>query len=233
MARRPRVFVPGYPHHVVQRGHNRKPVFIEKADYEYYLANLVEWKTHYDVAVYGWCLMTNHVHLILCPRSEGEAISGLMRRLAARQSRYVNRLEQRIGTLWAGRFKHSIVDTDNYLLACLRYVDLNPVRAGICRHPAAYPWSSYRQRMEPPRANGVSDWLDADPVFVGLGRCNTERAAAYARFCTADIPAGEISRIRTAIRRNQLTGGRRFVDEIEQRTGVRIETRGEGRPRRK
>lgn len=86
MARRPRVFIPGFPHHVVQRGHNRQAVFVELADYAYYLANLIEWKAQYDVAVYAWCLMTNHVHLVLSPRTEGSAISALMRRVAARGS---------------------------------------------------------------------------------------------------------------------------------------------------
>lgn len=102
MGRQPRVFLPGYPHHIVQRGHNRKAVFVEPADYEYYLGNLVEWKTRFDVAVYAYCLMTNHVHLILAPRSDGDAISALMRHVSARQARYVNRLERRSGTLWAG-----------------------------------------------------------------------------------------------------------------------------------
>ncbi|UCG73820.1 MAG: transposase [Chromatiales bacterium] len=230
MGRQRRVFVPGYPHHVVQRGHNRNAVFVEPADYEYYLANLVEWKAHYEVAVYAWCLMTNHVHLVLAPRVEGQPISALMRRLAARQARYVNRLERRIGTLWAGRFKCSIVDSDEYLLACLRYVELNPVRAGICRHPADYPWSSYRQRVGLPGEHGGRAWLDADPVTTGLGETAAARATAYAKFVAAEIPEGQSARIRAAVQRNQLTGGRRFVDEIERRTGVRIESRGQGRP---
>ena len=120
MGRSPRLFVRGLAHHIVQRGHNHNAVFVEDADYSFYLDNLIEWKTHYDVGVYAYCLMTNHVHLILVPRNEGDSISRLMRRLSARQGRRVNRLEERIGTLWSGRFKSSVIDTDNYLLACLR-----------------------------------------------------------------------------------------------------------------
>lgn len=232
MARRPRIFIPGYPHHVVQRGHNRNAVFIEPADYEYYLANLIEWKAFYDVAVYAWCLMTNHVHLVLAPQDEGQAISALMRRLSARQARYVNRLERRSGTLWEGRFKCSIVDTDTYLLACMRYVEMNPVRAGICQHPADYRWSSHRQKVALLPEPGGKNWLDADPVTAGLGENAAERAAAYTRFVAAEIPADQHELIRTAVRRNQLTGGGRFIDEIEQRTGLRIEARGQGRPRK-
>ena len=226
MARRRRVFIPGYPHHIVQRGHDRNAVFVEPADYEYYLANLIEWKMQYDVAVYAYCLMTNHVHLILAPRVESSAISALMRRVSARQARYVNRLERRSGTLWEGRFKCSIVDSDNYLLACMRYVDLNPVRAGICRHPADYHWSGYTQKV----GQSSEVWLDPDPVTDGMGESEAERNRAYADFVAADVSAVEHELIRTAVRRNQLTGRGQFVDEIEQRTGLRIEARGQGRP---
>lgn len=232
MGRQRRIFVAGYPHHVVQRGHNRNAVFCEPADYEFYLTNLIEWKAHYDVAVYAWCLMTNHVHLILSPRNEGLAISALMRRLSARQARYVNRLERRSGSLWGGRFKCSIVDTDAYLLACMRYVDLNPVNAGLCKHPADYRWSSYRQNVGLLSKSGRDEWLDADPVMKCLGEDGTKRAAAYARFVAAGISKEEHHRIRDAVRRNQLTGGRCFIDEIEQRTGIRVESRGQGRPRK-
>jgi len=232
MARRPRVFIPGYPHHIVQRGHNRNAVFVEPADYEYYLANLVEFKAEYDVAVYAWCLMTNHVHLVLSPRTHGHAISALMRRVSARQARYVNRLETRSGTLWEGRFKCSVVDTDEYLFACMRYVDLNPVRAGICRHPGAYRWSSYALKVGRVSADGDDAWLDSDPVTKGMGDNESARQRAYEQFVDTKIPDGEYELIRTAVHRNQLTGKGRFVDEIEQRTGLRIEARGPGRPRK-
>lgn len=220
MGRPPRVVVPGYPHHVVQRGHNCKAVFVEAADYEYYLRNLRELKHDFGIAVYGYCLMTNHVHLVLAPRLEGSGLSGLMRRLSARQGRYVNRLESRKGTLWCGRFKCSVVDTDAYLLACLRYVELNPVRAGIVSDPADYRWSSHAERvgLAPP------DLLDADTANASL---SGDSWREYVRQ-TAD-PA-EQTFIRDAVRRNQLTGSGRFIAEIEHRTRLRIETRGPGRP---
>jgi putative transposase len=230
MARHPRIFVPGYPHHIVQRGHNRKTVFVEPADYDYYLANLAEFKAHYDVAVYAWCLMTNHVHLVLCPRTRGGAISALMRRVSARQARYVNRLERRTGTLWGGRFRCSVVDTDEYLLACMRYVDLNPVRAGLCCHPGEYRWSSYAHKVGQLREDRNDDWLDPDPLTQAMGDDNRTRQRAYAHFVMAEIADDEHDFIRTAVHRNQLTGRGRFVDEIEQRTGQRIEARGPGRP---
>lgn len=228
MGRQPRILIPGFPHHVVQRGHDHNAVFVSTSDYEFYLANLIEWKSHYKVGVYAYCLMTNHVHLVLVPYADGEGISRLMRRLSARQGRRTNRLETRIGTLWSGRFRSSVVDTDEYLLACLRYVELNPLRAGLASQPEDYRWSSYAQRL------GLTDdnWLDADPVTVTLGATVAARRHAYANFVREDIPVPEHRFIRDALRRNQLTGNHRFIDEIERRTGLRIKTRGRGRPRK-
>lgn len=226
MGRLLRVFVPGFPHHIVQRGHDRNAVFMEARDYEYYLANLIEWKSHYKVGVYAYCLMTNHVHLILVPQAEGSGISSLMRRLSARQCRRVNLLERRFGTLWSGRFKSSVIDVDSYLMACLRYVELNPVRAGMVDRPEDYHWSSYAQRV------GLCDenWIDSDPVTAGLAPTLSARRRAYAKYVGAHVADAEFTLIRNAVRRNQLTGGNRFVDEIERRTGIRVESRGQGRP---
>ncbi|MFO1355319.1 MAG: transposase [Gammaproteobacteria bacterium] len=228
MGRPPRVLLPGFPHHVVQRGHNRNAVFVEPRDYEIYLKNLAYWKRVYDIAVQGWCLMTNHVHLVLLPRREDTGISGLMRRLSARQGRYVNRLEGRLGTLWCGRFHCSVVDSDAYLLACLRYVELNPVRAGIAAHPQEYPWSSYRERM------GMAQpaLLGPDAGMAALGETPEARRQAYSCYLETRPGAAELDLIRNAVQRNRLTGGNAFVGEIQRRTGLRIENRGRGRPRR-
>lgn len=226
VGRSPRVLVPGLPHHVVQRGHDHNAVFVETGDYEYYLENLIEFKAKYNVAVYAYCLMTNHVHLILEPRSDGSAISSLMRRLSARQGRRINRLERRTGTLWSGRFKSSVIETDRYLLACLRYVELNPVRAGMVGQAEDYQWSSYAQQA------GLCDevWIDAHPLATGPNSMLAESRRAYREFVDAAVPAEETTHIRQALRRNQLTGGAQFIDEIERRTGIRVETRGRGRP---
>jgi putative transposase len=228
MGRPPRLLLPGFAHHVVQRGHNRNAAFVEPADYEYYLANLAQWAQAYDVAVRAWCLMTNHVHLVLVPRRDGAGISCLMRRLSARQGRYVNRLEDRLGTLWCGRFHSSVVDSDAYLLACLRYVELNPVRAGMVAHPRDYRWSSYRERMGlAPRT-----MLEPDTGTGPLGKTPEARRRAYERYLGVPADASELELIRSAVQRNRLTGGERFVDEIQSRTGLRIENRSPGRPRR-
>src|SRR5690606_27914972 len=116
-----RIVLSNYPHHVVQRGHNRQVVFAAEQDYQRYISDLRELKDVFGVNVYAYCLMTNHVHLLLAP---GEAIAGLanlMKALAARATRYRNRLEGRTGTLWESRYKSSVVESDTYLLACCRY----------------------------------------------------------------------------------------------------------------
>lgn len=224
-----RVVVPNFPHHVVQRGHNKQVVFAEEADYRYYSRTLEEFSEEYDVKVYGFCLMTNHVHLLLQP---GEAISGLgqlMKRLSGRQTRFVNRQELRSGTLWEGRYKSSPIEADAYLLACCRYVELNPVRARMTQDPAAYKWSSYRKHAG---KESQFRWVDTDPCYQAFGASDSERATRYTEFVRSAIPEGEWEVIREALQRGQLTGTKRFADEVEAIIGRRVENRKQGRPRK-
>ncbi|MEO1246580.1 MAG: transposase [Pseudomonadota bacterium] len=214
------------PLHIVQRGHNRKPVFFEREDYVYYLANLAESKAKLDVRLLAYCLMTNHVHLIVSPDGDVANISELMRIVAARQTRFVNKRQERTGSLWEGRFKASLIDSDRYLLAGLRYVDLNPVRAAMVTAPEDYDWSSFRGH-----AALVNDpVLDTCETYQALGANAAERAQAYRRLTADAISEDELSLIRSAVQRNQLTGGARFQRTVEQRTGHRISLRGQGRP---
>jgi putative transposase len=173
--------------------------------------------------------MTNHVHLVVAPRHDGAAVSALMRRLSARQGRHANRLAGRLGTLWCGRFRSSVIDTDAYLLACLRYVELNPVRAGMAGEPGQYPWSSYRERMGL-ESRGL---LDADVTEALLGCWGADERRRYAQYLGSEPDPAEQTLIRTAVQRNQLTGGSGFAQAIAQRTGLRVENRGPGRPRRR
>ena len=131
MSRKASILVPNCPHHIVQRGHNRKAVFLSDEDYLFYLENLKEWKIKLGVRVYVWCLMTNHIHLLVEPLEKPEMLSELMKRLAGRQAAYTNKQEKRSGSLWEGRFKASPVQRDSYLLSCIRYIELNPVAASM------------------------------------------------------------------------------------------------------
>ena len=218
MPRKARVIVPNFPHHVVQRGHNRNAVFVEEHDYQYYLETLNEWKTTLNIKVYAWCLMTNHVHLILNPGEDRQAIGLLMKRLAGRQTRYVNKREQRSGTLWEGRYKASAIQNDRYLLQCCRYVELNPVNAAIVSKAEYYPWSSYRARL------GLECNALLDPAPCARS------AQDYRSFVEQGIAPEENQFIQECLLRNGLTGNSAFVDEVERRIGLRIEARSPGRP---
>ncbi len=225
MPRIGRAILQYYPHHVVQRGHNRQVVFAESSDYERYLETLAQFKDVYGVKVYAFCLMTNHVHLLVAP----EAIAGLgqlMKRMAGRQTRYHNRLEGRTGTLWESRYKSSPVDADDYLLACTRYIELNPVRARMVATPEDYRWSSCRYHL----GSGGWDWLDPDPCYLALGNDDAQRQERYRHYLRTSIPEGEWNLIRDAVQRGQLTGTGRFVDKVEEVLGKRIEKRARGRP---
>ncbi len=224
MPRTGRVVLPNYAHHIVQRGHNQQVVFAAVEDFSYYLDTLQTWKTALGIKVYAYCLMTNHVHLILEPPDEIAMLGSLMKRLAGRQTRYVNRLEGRSGTLWESRYKSSPIQTDDYLLACCRYVDLNPVRAHMVAIPQEYPWSSYRMKAGIESAS----WLDEDSCYLSLGESPQDRHQSYRMLVRDAIPEGEWKLIREAVQRGQLTGNNRFIDQVEKITGRRIEHRKPG-----
>ncbi len=226
MPKKARVLVPNYPHHIVQRGHNRKAVFLIEDDYRYYLENLKQFKTTYGIKIYAYCLMTNHVHLLVEPPDDATVLSRMMKRLAGRQAACINKREARSGALWGGRFKASPVDRECYLLACSRYIDLNPVKARMVFKPEDYPWSSYRKKA----GYESMDWLDTDSCFDGLGSPNKDRCVAYQEFVGQGTPSVEQKFIAQALQRNQLTGDDLFIDEIEQCLGFRIEHRERGRP---
>ena len=226
MPRRGRVIIPGLPHHIVQRGHNKNAVFIEERDYRYYLDNLLEWTCELNIQVFSYCLMTNHIHLLVQPDDRRDSIGLLMKRLAGRQTRFVNKLEKRTGSLWESRYKVSPVETDTYLLQCSRYIELNPVKAGMVARPSEYEWSSYREKV----GLTARSLVDADPAFMGLASIDSQRRERYKQFVEDSYTAEEHQFIQAAVERNQLTGSARFIDEVESRTGSVSNTEaGEGR----
>lgn len=145
MPRRPRLALPGIPLHLIQRGNNRQACFFAEDDYRIYLDWLTEYASKSGCRVHAYVLMTNHVHLLVSADST-TAPGALMKALGQRYVQYVNRTYLRSGTLWEGRYRSCPVDQEAYLLACQRYIELNPVRAAMVRHPADYPWSSYENR---------------------------------------------------------------------------------------
>jgi putative transposase len=170
--------------------------------------------------------MTNHVHLILDPGDDVTVLGRLMKRVAGVYTRYVNRVEHRTGTVWNGRYKSSLIDTQAYLMSCCRYVDLNPLRARMVTSPGQYEWSSYNEKT-----GRRSSWLvDEDMCYRRLGRTRSERHAVYRRFVSSGIDDAELDLIRSAVQRGQLTGKDRFIAEVERKIGRRVERRGPGRP---
>lgn len=226
MPRYRRLFIRDVPLHVVQRGHDRSPVFLCEQDYQYYLENIRDAREILDIEVFAYCLMTNHVHLLLMPTERVEDVSAFMRILAGRQTRYLNSRERRSGTLWEGRFKSSLIDSETYLMACYRYVELNPVKARMVTVPENYPWSSYRQN-----AGLVDDtWVNQHPVFSSLGDTPASRSSAYRKLVRTGISDGDESLIRRALRRNQVTGDESFRASIADMTGREVSSKPPGRP---
>lgn len=142
MPRSLRLILPGVAVHIIQRGNNRGACFRSDSDYLVYLAHLRQLSEKYECAIHAYCLMTSHVHLLLTP-ADAEACTGLMRDLGQRYVQYFNRQHERSGTLWEGRFRSCIAESARYVLGCYRYIELNPVRAGMVDHPTGYLWSSY------------------------------------------------------------------------------------------
>ncbi len=228
MPRNARIIIDDYPHHIIQRGHNRQGVFGSNADFLFYLDNLQEWKEKCGCKIYAYCLMTNHVHLIIDPGTDGNNLAMLMKRIAGRQTRYTNKIEKRSGTLWEGRYKSSPISTNEYLMSCCRYIELNPVRAGLVASPEAYRWSSYSAKT----GRIKQAWLDFDPCYLGLAATIKKRQEKYRDYILETIADEEIAKIRGAIQRGQLTGSEKFIEEVEVKVGKRIEYRGQGRPRK-
>ena len=143
MARHPRFILPGQPQHVIQRGNNRQPIFVTTRDYEFYLEKLMDAANEHECEIHAYVLMTNHVHLLVSP-ARIESLGKMMQMLGRYYVQYFNYTHQRTGTLWEGRYKSSLISSEQYLFRCMRYIELNPLRAGMVTEPSDYHWSSYR-----------------------------------------------------------------------------------------
>ena len=193
MARRLRLILPGVAVHVIQRGVNRVSCFRVEADYLVYLSHLRQLTSKHGCAVHAYCLMTNHVHLLLTP-STTQSCTALMRDLGRRYVPYFNRRHERTGTLWEGRFRSCLVESARYVLACYRYIELNPVRAGMVGNPASYLWSSYAVNS----AARSDPFLSPHPEFIALAADGNKRHAAYRALFDDEIDESMLEAIRDA-----------------------------------
>ena len=227
MARRPRLYLPDCPLHIIQRGNNRDACFRDDSDYKAYLHFMREAAAQYEVAIHAFVLMTNHVHVLATPSTE-ESASRMMQSIGRRYVQYFNHAYLRTGTLWERRYKSTLVDTDNYLLTVYRYIELNPVRAGMVEHAADYPWSSYSHN-----AAGVDiQMLTPHDSYVALGKTSALRESAYRELFHAHIPDMDIEAIRLATNKSWVLGSKKFIEQFESRVGVAGKTAEHGGDRK-
>jgi putative transposase len=225
MGRPPRLELPGVPLHLVQRGNNRSPCFFGEIDRRLYLKCLATAALRRGCAIHAYVLMTNHVHLLVTPNEEGAA-GAMMQDLGRRYVRVINTIHERTGSLWEGRFKSSLVDSESYLMACHRYIELNPVRAGMVGHPSAYPWSSY----------GYYSGARPDPIITvhseygRLGAGEEERRAAFRALCAEPLRQRLVDMIREAINTDSAVGSEKFMQRAEEQLGRSVRPPRRGRP---
>ena len=226
MARKPRFIFPGVPQHIVQRGNNRKSCFFSTDDYLHYLQELKKAASRNKVAVHAYVLMTNHVHLLATPE-EDYGITHMMQDLGRKYVSYINRTHARTGTLWEGRYKASLVDSDAYLFTCMHYIELNPVRAGMVSNPGDYNWSSYSVNALGKRSNLIRP----HPLYHSLGNTTTARTRAYGKSIRGYHGGNQIDEIRFAMNHELVLGGENFKDEVEQKLNRQARPLKPGRPR--
>jgi putative transposase len=225
MPRKARMYLPGIPAHVVQRGNNRGACFFSDEDLQFYRECFGQGLRRHGVKLHAYALMTNHVHLLMTPE-EDVSISRLMQHVGRLYVLYVNKTYRRSGTLFEGHHKASLVAAEDYLLTCYRYIEMNPVVAGMVAAPELYRWSSYRHHA----------WGQADPLiedhelYLQLDRDPARRQHAYRELFKHQIPEAQIHEIRERLAYNFPLGNDRFRDEIETALGRRVGERKRGRP---
>ena len=226
MPRRARLSLPGVPWHIIQRGNNRSVCFFAEEDYRFYLHHLEEFALRFGCALHAYVLMTNHVHLLLTPEREDSAAL-LMKHLSQRYVQYINRTYRRSGTLWEGRFRSCLTQSEDYVLACYRYIEINPVRAGMVNQPQDYRWSSYHAN-----ALGKADSLIVPhEQYLSIARTESARREAYRALFKAHLDPETLDEIRQSTNGNFALGGERFKKQIEKALGQRARRGKPGRPR--
>jgi putative transposase len=225
MARQPRFDLPGIPHHLVQRGNDRQACFAAETDYLRYLQELRETSAKHDCAIHAYVLMTNHVHLLVTPATTG-AISRMMQAVGRRYVGSFNARYRHTGTLWEGRFKAALVDTDRYLLTCYRYIELNPVRAQMTDDPSTYPWSSYHHNA----LGQHTSLITPHEQYMLMASTPAARQAAYRALVHEQVEEKSLDDLRQHTQQQSAWGSERFQRHIEALTQRLVSVRPRGRP---
>ncbi|HEV6966619.1 REP-associated tyrosine transposase [Roseateles sp.] len=227
MARLPRLILPDQPHHVILRGNNRQAIFYSDLDREHLLATLREVAAQYGVAVHAYVLMDNHLHLLATPPTP-EALSRMMQSLGRRYVGWFNARHGRSGTLWEGRFRAGLIEGERHLLACMRYIELNPVRAGLCAEASEWPWSSAAHHLGLTRSPVVIE----HPMYWSLGNTPFEREHAYREFLAQGVPSSEQAQFTDSALRGRPVGSESFLQPLSAEHAKVVVRRPRGRPRK-
>ncbi len=227
MARQRRLVVPGYPHHVIQRGNNRQPIVHDDVDRREFLRELNTQAARRDLKIHAYVLMDNHFHLLVTP-THADDLSRVMQSLGRRYVAWFNRRHGRTGTLWEGRFRAAVVETDRYFIACQRYIERNPLRAGLALDAADFGWSSARHHL------GIAvDLIVSDhSVFWALGNTPFERQAAYRELLADSNRAEEVQAITRATLRSGVLGNEMFLSKLSALLNRPLRPKLRGRPPR-
>ena len=227
MARLPRFVLPGHPQHVIIRGNNREPIFCADEDYRFYLDKLLDAIRKHPCEIHAYVLMTNHVHLLITPHKE-DSIAKAMQMVGRYYVQYFNFTYKRSGTLWEGRYKASLIDSEAFALTCYRYIELNPVRANMVAHPAEYPWSSYRGNA----LGKLDPLITPHALYLALGSDDAERQVAYRALFEAHIDEKTLEAVRFSANKAWVLGSEYFKLKIAAQLNRRADPLGKGGDRK-
>ncbi len=227
MPRKPRFYLTGVPVHIVQRGHSREPVFFEIEDYQAYLCWLKEASERYDCKVHAYVLMTNHIHILATPEAKN-SISLMMQYIGRQYVPYINNTYGSSGSIWEGRYKSNIIHDEAYLLTCMRYIELNPVRADMVKSPGAYRWSSYQANAQ----GKDNEIINYHLLYKSLGRTKAQRLDAYKSLFKTHIDEKQLGIIRASWQTGTPLGNDYFKQKIEAKLKCKVGQARRGRPKK-
>jgi putative transposase len=227
MARLPRLFIPRQPQHVILRGNNRQAIFVDDEDRRVFHDRLRDAARANGLAIHAWCMMPNHLHLVATPSDE-RSLPATLQAVGRYYVLYFNRRHQRTGTLWEGRYRATVIEAEHYLLLASRYVELNPVRAGLAEAPGSYVWSSYNHHV----GLTVDSLVTDHALYWALGNTPFERQRAYAEGFSIPLPPHEVDALRTATQKGWLLGGPEYQARMSLAANRRVSPLTRGRPRK-
>ncbi len=225
MARIARLTFADHQHHIIQRGNDKQLIFREEGDYHYFIKLLLESSKRHQVAIHCYVLMSNHIHLLATPSTD-DGLSHMMQWIGRQYVPYFNRRYDRVGTLWQGRFKSVVLDSEQYFMVCSRYIELNPVRAGMAATPADYVWSSYLHHI----GAKIDPLVTDHPLYWSLGNTPFQREGAYRELVEQALTPKEIAEFRVACMKGWPVGSPQFKEQLEKLAQCRVAPLKKGRP---